>query len=79
MCKLLELPDSFADEESSHSVEKNEEAKGGLVSTCGQCKNDAKSIVPNEFKTKFGELYQSDDSFKELCEVLGFNKFCKEH
>ena len=60
MRKLLELPDSFADEESSKSLEDIEEAKGGLVSTCGQCKKNTDSIVPNEFKIKFIELYQQD-------------------
>ena len=76
MCKLLELPESFA-ENSSESEESSEEAAvGGMVqSKCDEC-SKSKS-ASEEFRQKFMLMYTEDEEFKDLCEALGLAIFCK--
>ena len=77
MCKLLELPESFAEDSEEESKEEVvAEKSGGMVrALCEQCIEPSKD-VSIDFSTAFAIMYEKDGEFKELCDALGFNLFC---
>jgi hypothetical protein len=78
MCRLLELPESFAEDSSEVEEVSVKNNAGGMVqSKCAGCSELKRA--DEEFRQRFNAMYREDAQFRDLCEALGFASFCKSH